>query len=321
MREDTPGRHSGREPCPYDVAEACDLPGLHADNMMAGLGAGEKPRYLLYSPIWEGKSAPFGITAEPASHAVAVTHDRFVISRDFHAKSAKPELRTIPFSNVIYVQLGSSFCLGWFAVRFAERGPAACELMLFPAIGRDHFAAAVREYRSAIAHGRGPDPAQPAPTWDSIWGQDRLQAERMRELLVRGERPICALHSSELWVEQRSLWKSKWRCISYEGLLLATNTGIFHLSRETYDRPTTWNIGMNVLCVPYETVQSALIGQKVILGRRLHCLQLTLARKNASTCLEVPFAEADTEAGQAVVEHLAGAESSGSNRQVQVQSK
>jgi hypothetical protein len=159
-RQETARRHSGHEPYAHRVADPRDLPGTHADNMMAGLAPGEKFRYLLYSPIWEGKWAPFGITTEPASHAIALAHDRFLISRDSHVESAAPPLSTIPSADVLYLQLGSSFCLGWFAVLFAEQAGPACESLLFPAIGRDRFAAAIRQYRSSVAQGQNLDPAQ-----------------------------------------------------------------------------------------------------------------------------------------------------------------
>ncbi len=297
-------RHSGREPCPYDVAQPGDLPGVHAINVTAALAPGEKVRYALYSPIWDGRSAPFGISAEPASHAVVVGRDRFVISRDVHRDGASPGVRTVPFSDILYVQLGSSFCLGWLAVLFAAGGKAALETMLFPALGRDHFAAAVREYRSAVAQSAERDSAQSALLWDEVWMQDRLQAERTGELLVPGETPISALHSHELWAEQRGLWKRKWTCLSREGLLVLTNAGILHVARETYNRPVTWNIGMNVVCVPGEAVQSLAISTKLLSGRRLHYVQIVLARADAPACLEVPVAEDGVEAARGLSDHL-----------------
>jgi len=316
----TTWRISSNELYTCRVADPRDLPGIHADNMMAGLAPGERLRYLLYSPIWEGKLAPFGITAEPASHAFAVAQDRFLISRDSHVKGAAPVLRIVPFSDVLYVQLGSSFCLGWFAVLFAEPARPAYKLLLFQAIRKDRFAAAIREYRSSVAQGHNLDPAQSEAAWDRVWGQDLSQAQRIRELLVFGERPIRALHSSELWVEQRSLWKRKWSCIVCEELLLATDIGIFHVARETYDRLVTWNIGMNVVYVPHQAVRSAAIAQKVLLGKRVNYVRLNLARKNVTTCLEVPFDESDVEKAEELVRHLMGRESSWNQKQVQAQS-
>lgn len=312
---------SGHEPCACRVEDARDLPPRHADAMTAALMPGEKLRYLLYSPIWDGNQAPFGITAEPASHAVAVAHDRFLVSRYSHAEGATPTLRVIPFSDVLYVQLGSSFCLGWFAVLFAEQARAAYEPLLFRALSRDCFAAAICEYRRSSAEALSQSPATPGAAWKELWRQcSHSQAERIQELLFPGERPMGALRSSEQWVEQRGLWKRKWSCISCEGLLLGTNIGVFHVARETYERPVTWNIGMNVVHVPYAAIRSATIAQKVILGKRLHHVRLILARRNVATCLEVPFDESDIETAEGLVRHLTGGEASWSQSQVQAQS-
>jgi hypothetical protein len=229
-------------------------------------------------------------------------------------------LRIVPFSDVLYVQLGSSFCLGYFAVLFAEHASPAYEPLLFRAIRRDRFAAAIREYRSSVAQGHNLEPAHSEAAWDKVWGQDLSQAERIRELLVSAESPIHALHSSELWVEQQGFWKRKWSCISCEGLLLATDIGVFHMARETYDRPVTWNIGMNVLCMPHQAVQSAVTIQKVLLGKRVNYVRLSLARKNVTTCLEVPFDESDIQTAEDLVRHLTGGESSWNQKQLQAQS-
>lgn len=300
---ETGWRLSGNEPYPCRVARPRDLPGIHADSITAGLAPGETLRYLLYSPIWEGgRRAPFGITAEPASHAAAVAHNRFLISRDPRVEGAAPALLTIPFADVLYLQLGSAFCLGWFAVLFAEQAGPACESLLFRAIRRDRFASAIREYRSSAARGHSPDPAQSGTAWEKVWRQCPYpQAERIRELLVPGERPRGLLHSSEQWVKQRGLWRSKWSCVACEGLLFATDIGVFYVARETYDRPVTWNVGMNVIYAPGQAVQSAAIAQKVVLGKRLHHLELTLGRKDVAACLEVPFDESEVEKAEDLV--------------------
>ena len=218
------------------------------------------------------------------------------------------------------MQLGSSFCLGWFAVSFAGQARAAYESVLFRAVRRDRFAAAIRQYRSNAAQSRPWNPAQPGPGWEKVWGQDRSQAERIGELLVPNEHPIGALHTSEQWAEQRSFWKRKWSCSSREGLLLATDMGVFQVARETYDRPVTWNIGMNVVYAPLQAVRSATIFGRALFGKRLHHVQVTLGIRDVTTCLEVPFDDNDIDAAKDLVQDLTARGSSWSQNQVHAES-
>jgi hypothetical protein len=283
----------GHEPCACRLDDPRDLPRRHAEAMTAALGPGEELRCLLYSPIWEGRWAPFGLSAQPAAHAVAVTRERLLISRDTHAQGRPAQLRVIPLSNVLYLQLGSSFCLGWFSVEFAEEGTAARESILFEAVGRGRFAEAVRECRRAAAAAPAAGPALPDPAWQ----RDRLQAERVAELLLPGERPLAALRSSERWEERRWLFRRKWKCIAPEGLLLVTDGGILRVTRETYERPVRWNIGMNVVCMARQAVRSAVRADKDASGQRVRRLMLVLARQGVTTCQEASYDDdADGEA-------------------------
>jgi hypothetical protein len=89
-------KSSGREPYVFRVEKPEDLRGLHicvhADLMERALRCDEELLYLLYSPIFEAKKAPFGLQASPASHAVAVTKRRFIIS-DFDVPFDEGSLR------------------------------------------------------------------------------------------------------------------------------------------------------------------------------------------------------------------------------------
>jgi len=75
---------NGRESWVFRAADPSELLGVHAEHIGRALDPGEELRYLLYSPMWEGHGGPFDITAPPASHAVAVSERRFLISRDPH---------------------------------------------------------------------------------------------------------------------------------------------------------------------------------------------------------------------------------------------
>src|SRR5437667_6696230 len=111
---------TGREPGVFRAERPEELFGVHADLIAAALTPGERLRYLLYAPIWDGGEAPFGIWSHPASHAVAVTEHRFLLSEDRHTKGIIPSVRAIPFDQVLYVELGRALLLGWFAIRFIE---------------------------------------------------------------------------------------------------------------------------------------------------------------------------------------------------------
>lgn len=99
---------SGREPWVYEAETPQDLLGVHAELIASSLLPAEGLRYLLYSPIWDGDWAPFGITAQPASHALAITDTRFLLSRNLHREDAEPEVISIPFERVLWAEYGNA---------------------------------------------------------------------------------------------------------------------------------------------------------------------------------------------------------------------
>jgi len=175
-------RSSGKEPYVFKV----DNPRHLADLIGTTLYPEESLLYLLYSPIWEsekrvfdfktapaslweGERALLGAHIYPASHALAVTDRRFIISEDRHIKGITPTVQVIPFQKVICVDLGSALILGWLGIRFVEKDRISSTGLLFTtSTGRHHFHAAVREYRRLTgvweAPGGRPYPGQKSGT-------------------------------------------------------------------------------------------------------------------------------------------------------------
>jgi hypothetical protein len=53
----------GREPWVFSVDRPDELSGRHEALMVRSLPAGERVRHLLYTPLWAGNDAPFGLGA------------------------------------------------------------------------------------------------------------------------------------------------------------------------------------------------------------------------------------------------------------------
>jgi len=230
-------RSNGREPYVFRVYHPGELFGSHADLMRATLGPEERPLYLLYSPIWEGEEAPFGVRAPSASHAVAVTDERFIVSEDRHQTGVPATVLNIPFRRVIEVELGNALLIGWFTLRFIRDRDVVSSSLLFPAsTGMLHFAAAIRHYRRATQ----PAPAsssQGGMAWHEVLGATRtLLAGTIQALVLEGERAEHAVLSSETWSGTARRRKPP-VCLSANGILLLTDCGILHAEEQPPMRP------------------------------------------------------------------------------------
>jgi hypothetical protein len=260
------------------------------------LSPAEPLRYLLYCPIWEGNKAPFGIHAEPASHAVAVVDNRFLISHNPHIAGIEPTLRVVPFDTVLMVELGTAHLLGWFSVQFAADGQLSRISMLFRSVGIEHFAAAVREYRIADWPQRQSDTNEPAGRWKPIWQRVPLpQAGAMKPVVTPGERPAAVIRTSQTWGVRRRLWKETPVCLACDGVLIATDRGLLYAADEPEISPDMRSYGVNVSCVPRRAIAAASIRQDVQHRKALGILRLELGRGGISAALDVPFDERITQ--------------------------
>jgi len=291
----TEWRSHGREPFVYRAQQPEDLLGVHAEVIASGLRAGEPLRYLLYSPIWEGQNAPFGIWSEPASHAVAVAGDRFLISRNPHIKGVEPTLQVVPFDRVLLVEVGTAHLLGWFSIQFARGGKVHRLSMLFTSVGVEHFQAAVREYRTADAEDHPGGVVRNPPPWRQIWGRvPKPQAVAIEPLIAKGESALGVVRTSQSWGIRKRLWKEVPVCLSCDGVLIPTNLGLIYAADETPLSPGMRSYGVNVSCLPRRAIAAANIRHGLGRSALMGCLRLELRRGNAATPFELSFDERAT---------------------------
>jgi len=287
-------RSSGREPYVFRVDKPDDLRdlyiGVHADLMDEALHRDEGLFYLLYSPIFPEKKGPFGLHATPASHAVAVTKYRFIISKDRHIKGIPPTIQSIPFRQVLYIQLGSALSLGWFAIQFVEEEKPFCTTLFFTATGIEHFEALIREYRRIPAANCGQLPEK--IDWVDIWGRTPMtQVDRLKSLVLKEENPFNSVRSSELWCLEKKRWKKIPVYLSTNGILVSTNLGFIHATDEPCIRPKIYSFGVNVSCISFDALKSVRILEKRRDGNHLYSLRLETGRGPVAIDYDVPFNE------------------------------
>jgi hypothetical protein len=295
-------RSNGREPYVFRVDHPGDLFGSHADLMREAFGPEDRLLYLLYSPVWEGEEAPFGVRAPSASHAVAVTEDRFIVSEDRHQTGAPATVLTISFDRVIEVELGHALLIGWFALRFVRDGDVVSSSLLFPAsTGMLHFAAAIRRYRRATQSAPARS-SQEGMAWHEVLGATQtLLASTIQTLIVEGERAEHAVLSSETWSGAARRRKPP-VCLSANGILLLTDCGILHAEEQPPLRPEMLSFGVRAVCIPRNALRSAHVIERHLSGKPLLFLRLGVGRNSASVQRDVPFA---AENSQAVAQVLA----------------
>jgi hypothetical protein len=290
--EGTEWRSHGREPFVYRAQQPRDLLGVHAEVIASGLSPGKPLRYLFYCPIWAGHKAPFGIHAEPASHAVAVAEDRFLISRNPHIEGVEPTLAVIPFDKVLLVELGTAHLLGWFSIRFVGGGEVNRLSMLFRSVGIEHFEAAVREYRMADAKdhpgGQVHNPAQ----WKQIWARmPKPQAAGMKPLIAKGESALGVVRTSQSWEIRKRFWREVPVCLSCDGVLIVTNLGLVYAADETSVSPGMRSYGVNVSCIPRRAIAAASVRHELTGSTFSGRLRLELRCGHTVMPFELPFDE------------------------------
>ena len=181
---------SGRESFVFRAAHPRELFGSHGELIEAAMGSDERLLYLLYSPMWEGERAHFGITSQPASHALAVTDRRFIISRNHHTRDGIPTVHSIPFHSVLAVESGNALLQGWFVIRFStEKNPDSICILYKSTTGRDLFCQAARSYRS-LAHHLPPSAPDSTLRKAARWNTIPVEARKgIDALILAGESP------------------------------------------------------------------------------------------------------------------------------------
>jgi hypothetical protein len=301
-------RSSGREPYVFRVDKPDDLRdlyiGVHADLMDETLHRDEGLFYLLYSPIFPEKKGPFGLHATPASHAVAVTKYRFIISENRHKEGISPTVQSIPFDQVFYVQLGSALSLGWFAIQFVEDKKTFCTTLFFTATGIEHFETLIREYRRNTVTNCGQLPKK--IDWVDVWHRTPMtQVDRLKSLLIKEEFPFSTLRSSEAWALRRRRWRNTPVYLSTNGILISTSFGFIHATDEPCIRPQIFSFGVNVSCVAFDALESAQLLEKRMHGQGLPFLRLELSRGKVTVDFDIPFDGGSLEEAENLVHFLA----------------
>ena len=300
---------SGDEPRVYQAFSTDDLMGYHGGLMARQLTATDEVRYMLYSPIMEGESTPFGFIGEAASHGLAVTDSRFIITRNRHVEGVSLTATSIPFSKVLRIDLGEAHMMGWLAIRFADRGKAATKTILHKTTGAEFFAEAIGEYRKAIhpgiRHLRGQDQAG--------WGHSVGGTTRAQRLLVRlqsfaldGERLFDAIYCRQAWTSVRRLIASQRRALTGEGVLVVTDLAVLRATREPDAKPGVRSYGINFTFIGRHVVRAAELASQSAGGKRLSVLRLVLAAGGAEETVEAPFDDACRPQAQQIIGRLAG---------------
>jgi hypothetical protein len=169
----------------------------------------------------------------------------------------QPDVREVPFANVLAVEWGDSLLSGWGAVHHAAAGEQAVLAWMYRATGgRHHLAAALRAHRSAA--GQPPEPAPPGSPDRSAaqWFADAppLLAERIVPLLVEGERVLALLRTRELWPPRRRRAARRTACLSPDGLVVAAERGLLVAERVAAEQRSPLAGGVRCLALPWDCV-------------------------------------------------------------------
>lgn len=293
-------RTSGRDPWTFRAKRPEDLLGEHADLIGGALG-GEPVEYMLYAPMFDAAGGAFGVTGTPASHAVAVTPTRFLVSEDPHADGCSPTLTVVPLGQMLTVEVGQALVLGWLALRWGDpgitpaKGRARSTSVLFGSSGLHHFHAVLRAYRSRVRSTSGP--ALQGPSWHEVWSATPPYLRDPAEaLLVAGERVLAALRCEERWVTQRRGHKHVPLCAAPDSLLLVTDAGLLWCTSERRARPHLHAFGVNVVGIRHDAIARSGVERD---GMGMGSLRLAIAAGGAERHLSIPLAAgAEAQAGE-----------------------
>ncbi|NSW85588.1 MAG: hypothetical protein HPY84_04605 [Syntrophobacteraceae bacterium] len=281
---------SGRESFVFRAAHPRELFGSHGELIEAAMGSDERLLYLLYSPMWEGERAHFGITSQPASHALAVTDRRFIISRNHHTRDGIPTVHSIPFHSVLAVESGNALLQGWFVIRFStEKNPDSICILYKSTTGRDLFCQAARSYRSLAHHlpPSAPDSnLRKADRWNNIPVEARKGIEA---LILAGESPCRWISSTETWIMKKRRFRRTPVCLRPAGAMALTNRGILYAVTEPPLRHGMLNFAVNISCIPLEIVRSATIIDGQTWGDSQSRLRVECVRNRCALYVDVPF--------------------------------
>ena len=309
MTATSPLASDGREPWIFRAASPEDLlVGAHPAAIAGALDPGEELRYLLYSPVWDSRPAAVGAPrAELASHAVAVTSARFVISRDLHHRGDPPQVWSVAFESLLAVELGRSVLTGWLLLRFDDgRQFAELPVIFHATAGGHHFAAAVRAYRRASSPDGGPGPtAGSVSVWDDAW-VDRPYGlkEIADDLLLPAEALRERVATREVWRGAKRRAGTAASCDGTAGLLLLTDRGLLHVLRTEDGHRGPMDFGVAATVLPLDGLDRVELGRDGSTGTEGEFLRLVLARRETEWALRVRLVDQPAAAAERFREAL-----------------
>ena len=296
-------RHSsGRESWIYRADGPNDLRGRHGDLLESVLGPDEPLHYLLYAPIFDGVGGPFDIRAMPASHAVAVAHDRLIITADAHRQGVPADLHAIPFEQILSVELGAALLLGWLRVCYVDAGQVTSTVVTFSTTGSHHFEAVVRAYRALTARQTTQEGGamSSADVWRSTPPYLRSAIE---PLLLDDEFVIGTVQGRETWRSHKRGWSTIRSCPSTPGLLLLSRVGLLWASSEPRMRPDMLSYGVDVTSIDWTALRRASVEYAEDRGVAVR-VRLALERQGIPTCLDIHLDDDARQAADAAVDMM-----------------
>lgn len=245
---------SGRESWVFRANSVEELCGHHADLIGGALHPHEDVQYLLYSPLREADGGPFGVASGSGSHALAITGDRVIVSRDPHRSRISRTVRGVPLGHILVIEVGEALTLGWLVLRFAVENRVGSETVFFQSSGMDLFRTAVRLIRQNGQPAGGVDPQ--TAQWDRLLAPSpSYLRNQIVPVLLNDERPASVVHSDERWAARDGSAK----CVSPHGVYAVTSRAVLLAESERPDQPGALVFAVRVVCVPGPIIRGAQI--------------------------------------------------------------
>jgi len=294
---------SGRECWVFRADRPDQLCGHHARLIASALAPGESLRYLLYSPLFDASDGPFAVGGRPGSHAVAITPERLLVSRDPHSDAESRSVSSIDLAAISTLEIGCALALGWFVVRFGDPQAEGSRTVLFGNLGARHFREIVNIYRRSRS---APAERAAGTQWSQVWaGVPPYLLSELEPLIEPDERPLAVLHSPERWTRRKRLFRHRPVCVAPAGLLLVTSLGVLWAVSEPRLTPDLVSFGVNVTVARWDQVLDAGIGTRVVHEAAMGVLRFLVGARRAPLELEVPFDAREVHAAEDIVQLVA----------------
>jgi hypothetical protein len=244
----SPRFFSGRECWVYRANAIADLRGHHPDLIAQAL-RGTEPEYLLYSPLRETNSGPFGLEGPSGSHALGLTATSLIVSRDPHRVDERRTVLEIPVTSVLTIALGEALTLAWLVIRFAVGRQPASEIVFFQSSGIEHVRELVRRWLRRLSP--VPSHRRPVEKWRGALASSPPYLTSQVGPLLDDTDDALVVNASEAWGTGRTR-----SCLSPSTLIAVTERAVMIAESERPCRQDVLVFGVNVTCVPRSLVTS-----------------------------------------------------------------